>query len=94
MGRAARISPTTSLDETDAWVLDLDGVLTDTARLHEHAWTEVFHELFSTTSGHNTPPPAEFTSSDYRRLVDGEDRMDGFATSGRSPAMTGQVRRR
>jgi HAD superfamily hydrolase (TIGR01509 family) len=77
VGRDTGLGPTISLDETDAWVLDLDGVLTDTARLHEHAWTEVFQELFSTTSSDDAPAPPAFTGSDYRRLVDGEDRMDG-----------------
>ena len=70
--------PTVSLDETDAWIFDLDGVLTDTASLHEQAWTELFHELFASLAAPTaTPAPAAFTSADYRRLVDGEDRMDG-----------------
>ena len=28
---------TVGIDGTDAWIFDLDGVLTDTARLHERA---------------------------------------------------------
>jgi HAD superfamily hydrolase (TIGR01509 family) len=79
VGREAGLSPTTiSLDETDAWVFDLDGVLTDTASLHELSWTEVFQELFATTAARgDVPVPATFSGDDYRRLVDGEDRMDG-----------------
>ena len=73
------MSPTTiSLDETDAWVFDLDGVLTDTASLHELSWTEVFQELFATIVARgDVPVPATFSGHDYRLLVDGEDRMDG-----------------
>lgn len=73
-----RPSPGISLDEIDAWVFDLDGVLTDTASLHQQAWTDVFQALFKSVSdqaGVRAPPP--FTGSDYRRLVDGENRMDG-----------------
>lgn len=60
-------------------LFDLDGVLTDTASLHEAAWTETFNELFDLvgeSSGKDrTPKP--FTGDDYRRLVDGEARLDG-----------------
>ena len=72
------MSPTISLDETDAWVFDLDCVLTDTARLDELSWTEVFQELFATILARgDVPVPATFSGDDYRRLVDREDRMDG-----------------
>ncbi len=65
-------APTISLDDADAWIFDLDGVLTDTASLHEQAWTELFQGLFTSwprTSGRAAP--AVFTGDDYRRLVDG-----------------------
>jgi len=70
--------PTVSLDETDGWIFDLDGVLTDTASLHLQAWTEVFEEFFASVAADGaTVAPAPFTGDDYRALVDGEDRMDG-----------------
>ena len=73
-----RETPTISLDDVDAWIFDLDGVLTDTASLHEQAWTELFQELFaSMTPSDGATAPGVFTGDDYRRLVDGEDRMDG-----------------
>jgi len=77
-GGSAGESATISLDDTDGWIFDLDGVLTDTAALHEEAWTDLFRELFASlaTSG-ATAAPTAFTGDDYRRLVDGEDRMDG-----------------
>jgi HAD superfamily hydrolase (TIGR01509 family) len=68
---------TVSLDGTDAWVFDLDGVLTDTARLHRQAWTELFDELFEVVAAEGSAAPRAFTGDDYRRLVDGEARLDG-----------------
>jgi HAD superfamily hydrolase (TIGR01509 family) len=66
------------LDETDAWIFDLDGVLTDTASLHLRAWTEVFDALFRLSPEGGEPPLAQFSVDDYLRLVDGEDRMAGI----------------
>ena len=64
------------LDRIDACVFDLDGVLTDTATLHQRAWTEVFDELFGDRAvvRREVRP---FTEDDYRSLVDGESREDG-----------------
>ncbi len=67
------------LDHLDAVLFDLDGVLTDTASLHQAAWKATFNELFR----HLAPGPggpgrvAPFTAQDYRRLVDGQPRLDG-----------------
>jgi HAD superfamily hydrolase (TIGR01509 family) len=72
------LGPVISLDQIDAWVFDLDGVLTDTANLHERAWTEVFRELFAIVVHQGEASAiSAFSDIDYRRLVDGEDRMDG-----------------
>ncbi len=54
-------------------VLDVDGVVTDTASLHLAAWTYLFEELFAVRS---VEPP--FTVDDYRRLVDGRAREAGL----------------
>ncbi|MDZ7675043.1 MAG: beta-phosphoglucomutase family hydrolase [Acidimicrobiales bacterium] len=48
----------------DAVLFDLDGVITPTAEVHEHAWTELF-------------APWDFTAQDYRTYVDGKPRYDG-----------------
>ena len=48
----------------DAVLFDLDGVITDTASLHEAAWAELFAEY-------------DFTSADYRHFIDGKPRYDG-----------------
>ncbi|MHB1850126.1 MAG: HAD-IA family hydrolase [Acidimicrobiales bacterium] len=72
-------NPEAGLADLDAVLFDLDGVLTDTASLHEVAWTETFSELFeqvAATSGEELRPEP-FTGTDYRRLVDGEPRLDG-----------------
>jgi beta-phosphoglucomutase family hydrolase len=48
----------------DAVLFDLDGVLTPTADVHEHAWAELFADY-------------DFTSEDYLAYVDGKPRYDG-----------------
>ena len=57
----------------DAAIFDLDGVLTDTAALHEAAWKEMF-DAFLRERGEGREP---FSSRDYRLYVDGRRREDG-----------------
>ncbi len=47
-----------------AVLFDLDGVITPTASVHEHAWAELF-------------APWDFTAEDYLTSVDGKPRYDG-----------------
>lgn len=66
-------TPTVLLDDVDAFVFDLDGVLTDTAQLHERAWAQTFNSHLSALAPVGDPASARpFTQEDYRRLVDGE----------------------
>jgi beta-phosphoglucomutase family hydrolase len=67
--------PDTYLSRTafDAVVFDLDGVLTDTAALHEVAWKETFDGFLRGREG----PFAAFTPADYLAHVDGRPRLDG-----------------
>lgn len=61
----------------DAVVFDLDGVVTDTASLHEMAWKQLFDGFLLTrppVPGENHQP---FDNQDYRRFVDGRPRFDG-----------------
>jgi HAD superfamily hydrolase (TIGR01509 family) len=51
----------------DGVLFDLDGVITPTAAIHEHAWGELF-------------APWDFTPDDYLRYVDGRPRCDGVRT--------------
>jgi len=58
--RRVRIDPR----YTDAVLFDLDGVITDTAVVHQDAWAELFEEY-------------SFTPEDYRHIIDGKPRYEG-----------------
>lgn len=63
-------------DAFDALILDMDGVITDTARVHMAAWTELFDHYLTDQA----PPDADrrsFSQEDYHRYVDGRARIDG-----------------
>ncbi|BAN01872.1 HAD family hydrolase [Ilumatobacter coccineus] len=45
-------------------LFDLDGVITPTAEIHEHAWGELFAAF-------------DYTEADYLRYIDGKPRYDG-----------------
>ncbi|RLE21295.1 MAG: haloacid dehalogenase [Actinobacteria bacterium] len=45
-------------------LFDLDGVITPTAEIHEHAWGELFAAF-------------DYTEDDYLRFIDGKPRYDG-----------------
>jgi HAD superfamily hydrolase (TIGR01509 family) len=72
--------PTGHLLELRGWLFDLDGVLTDTARVHVEAWKTTFDELLERLSGPGRPvggcPPFD-PVGDYERYVDGKARTDG-----------------
>ena len=51
----------------DAVLFDLDGVITDTASVHEQAWKELFESYLG----------GVFTTDDYRHHIDGKPRYDG-----------------
>lgn len=55
----------------EAAILDLDGVLTDTASVHRRAWALTFDELLASEG------QEPFTPEDYVRHVDGKPRLDG-----------------
>ncbi|NIO39321.1 MAG: beta-phosphoglucomutase family hydrolase, partial [Burkholderiales bacterium] len=66
-----------ALDRFDAFIFDLDGVITRTAKLHAAAWKKMFDGYLARhTSGANTFIPFN-ADSDYRRYVDGKPRYDG-----------------
>jgi beta-phosphoglucomutase family hydrolase len=58
-----------------ACLFDLDGVLTDTADLHDMAWTEAFDAFLADRNGQRP-----FSRSDYEAYVDGKPRYDGVAS--------------
>ena len=53
-----------------AVIFDVDGVLANTAGLHETAWKQVFDKLLA-RRGLTCSQGSPFTSEDYRRYVDG-----------------------
>ena len=67
-------APVLDSSRIDAVILDMDGVLTDTARTHEAAWKTVFDGFLEARDGSSFAP---FTTADYRRHVDGKPRLDG-----------------
>ncbi len=54
-------------------LFDLDGVLTDTARVHDAAWKQVFDEVLER---HGDARPFD-SAGDYQTYVDGKRRDDG-----------------
>ena len=70
----AMISP----DLYDAVIFDMDGVVTDTARVHAMAWKRMFDEYLSERARRTDADFRPFDiSSDYLRYVDGKPRFDG-----------------
>ncbi|MGA8209982.1 MAG: HAD-IA family hydrolase [Nocardioidaceae bacterium] len=57
----------------DAVLFDLDGVITPTATVHEHAWAEMFAGFLADRDA------AAYTEQDYFAYVDGRPRYDGVA---------------
>jgi beta-phosphoglucomutase family hydrolase len=65
-------------------LFDLDGVLTQTAKVHAAAWKQMFDEYLRERAERQGEQFSEFTIDDYDRYVDGKPRYDGvrsFLTS-------------
>jgi beta-phosphoglucomutase family hydrolase len=63
-----------------ALLFDLDGVITQTAKLHSAAWKQMFDDFLRERSEQTGEPFEEFTPQDYDRYVDGRPRIDGVRT--------------
>src|SRR3989440_10627589 len=74
-----------SRDRYDAVLLDLDGVITDTASVHAACWKQMFDEYLQKRATQSGEVFHSFDSAaDYRLYVDGKPRFDGvrdFLTS-------------
>jgi beta-phosphoglucomutase family hydrolase len=72
-------------DQYDAVLLDLDGVITDTASLHAACWKQMFDEYLKKRALQTGETFRPFNlKRDYRLFVDGKPRFDGvrdFLTS-------------
>jgi beta-phosphoglucomutase family hydrolase len=65
-------------DGVTACLFDLDGVLTDTAAVHNRAWKQTFDEFLRRRSQATGEPFVEFDpGADYNTFVDGKKREDG-----------------
>ena len=65
-------------DGVKACLFDLDGVLTDTAAVHNRAWKQTFDEFLRRRSQATGEPFVEFDpGADYNDHVDGKKREDG-----------------
>jgi beta-phosphoglucomutase family hydrolase len=63
-----------------ACLFDLDGVITQTAKLHSAAWKQMFDEFLRERAERTGEPFVPFEASDYERYVDGRPRTDGVRT--------------
>ncbi len=65
-------------DEVHACLFDLDGVLTDTARVHTRAWRSMFDGYLERRAqrAHSAFVPFD-PVNDYRTYIDGKKRQDG-----------------
>ena len=60
-------------DDIRACLFDLDGVLTQTAKVHQAAWKRTFDEFLR----RRDPAAEDFSAADYNEHVDGKPRKDG-----------------
>jgi alpha,alpha-trehalase len=70
--------PAITKDRFDAVLFDLDGVLTDTAKVHAVSWKKMFDSFLERRARERGEPFVPFDiDTDYRRHVDGRLRYDG-----------------
>jgi beta-phosphoglucomutase family hydrolase len=68
-------------DGITACLFDMDGVITQTAKVHDAAWKEMFDEfLRDWSASHNQPFVAFDPVHDYDEYVDGKPRLEGTAS--------------
>ncbi len=59
----------------EAVILDLDGVITQTARVHKEAWKKMFDEYLQRIQGNDSYEA--LTDNDYLEYIDGKPRYEG-----------------
>ncbi|MGP0029266.1 MAG: HAD family hydrolase [Acidimicrobiales bacterium] len=75
--RATTQKTPVSTDRFDAVIFDMDGVVTDTARVHASCWKLVFDDFLHHRSERSAEVFRPFDDGDYLRYVDGKPRYDG-----------------
>lgn len=61
------------IEQYDAYLFDLDGVLTPTVLLHRRAWRETFERVFAAAGANG------YRESDYFDSLDGKPRFEGVS---------------
>lgn len=61
----------------DAVIFDLDGVVTNTALVHQAAWKEAFEQILQDPRIPATADRSPLTKADYRNYIDGLPREEG-----------------
>ncbi|WEV42396.1 HAD-IA family hydrolase [Bifidobacterium sp. ESL0682] len=69
------------IDQYDALLFDLDGVLVPTVELHKEAWRRLFDSVLPSAV-------ASYTDADYYRYVDGKPQYDGIQSLFESRGIT------
>jgi beta-phosphoglucomutase family hydrolase len=64
-------------DQIKVLLFDLDGVLTQTMKVHQAAWKQMFDAYLKERADRTGEPFEEFTRNDYEAYVDGKPRFDG-----------------
>jgi len=76
--RQAESKPAITRDQYDAVLLDLDGVITDTASIHAACWKQMFDEYLQKRATQRGEAFRPFDmATDYLLYVDGKPRYDG-----------------
>ena len=77
------------VQDFDAVIFDMDGVVTDTASVHAMAWKKLFDGFLEDRAEHTNEPYEPFNiDTDYRLHVDGIPRLDGVRRFLKSRAIT------
>ena len=64
-----------------ACLFDMDGVITQTAKVHDAAWKEMFDDFLRDWSASHDQPFVPFDpAGDYEQYVDGKPRLEGTAS--------------
>ncbi len=76
--RSDKLPPVLGLpDGVTACLFDLDGVLTDTAKVHSKAWKQMFDDYLRQRAAKTGEELVAFDADDYNTYVDGKPRYDG-----------------